>query len=365
MKPNNVNNAFQEYIESCLLHPYTQHQHLSGTGATYFLEEKLRTFYNKKHVIAFSNATTALQTLCIAMDLNNTEILTSPINWGGSISPFLLHKNKLRFTSFDPITLNLSVSDLLSAITQKTKAVLTVDYNGTPVDSQAIKSFCVDNNLFYISDSSQSTGSFVNNKPAGFFADSIVLSFSPGKSLFAGEGGAVLTNDDDLFEKLLLYSQHPSRQKTILGLSHTNEYTPINGRMNPFSAIFLNETFESSLNALYKKQTKCFKLLCQLQKMELVEPTPHISKTISSTFFSFVLQLKPNVTLQMLNSFLIGEKQPFTAIQSSFKLIPFDKSFMDQFSGKFSCSKNLLELNKSLNKGNYIRLINCRPNKQP
>lgn len=360
MELNNVNNSFQEYIESCLQHPYMQHQHLSGTGATYFLEEKLRTFYNKKHAIAFCNATTAMQSLCIAMDLKSTEILTSPINWGGSISPFLLHRNKLRFTSFDPVSLNLSVSDLPLTITQKTKAVLSVDYNGTPVDSQAIKSFCIDNNLFYISDSSQSLGSFNNNKPAGFFADSIVLSFSPGKSLFAGEGGAVLTNDDNLFEKLLWYSQHPSRQKIVLGLSYTNEYAPLNGRMNPLSAILLNETFESSLKALYKKQVKCFKLLCQLQNMKLVELTPHISKPTSSTFFSFTLQLKPNVTLQMLNCFLIKEKQPFTAIQSSLKLIPFDKSFKDQFRDKFSCSKNLLELNKALNNRNYIRLINSQ-----
>lgn len=128
--------------------------------------------------------------------------------------------------------------------------------------------------------------------------------------------------------------------------------------MNPLSAILLNESFESSLNKLFMKQTECFNLLSALQKMELVERTPHISEPTSSTFFSFVLQLKPDVTIQMLNSFLMDNKHPFIATEAALRLIPFDKSFMDQFRGKFSCSKKLLELNKTQNKENYIRLIN-------
>jgi len=100
------------YITDCYNNKNLQHQHLSGAGETYFLEEKLRTYYNKKYAVTFSNATSALQTLCVAMGLNNAEILTSPINWGGSVAPFLFHRNKLRFTSFDPVSVNLSLRDL-------------------------------------------------------------------------------------------------------------------------------------------------------------------------------------------------------------------------------------------------------------
>src|SRR5450759_3102193 len=142
MKLQNAIASLQGYIEGFFQQPSMQHQHLSGAGATHFFEEKLRTYFNKKHAVTFSNATTALQTLCIALDLYNTEILTSPINWGGSISPFLLQRNKLRFTSFDSVSLNLSLSYLPFAITRKTKSVLSVDFNGTPVDSKAIKAFC-------------------------------------------------------------------------------------------------------------------------------------------------------------------------------------------------------------------------------
>jgi len=348
--------SLQEYIEGCFQKPSLQHQHLSGAGATHFLEEKLRAFFNKKYAVTFSNATTAVQTLCIALDLNKTEILTSPINWGGSIAPFLLHRNKLRFSSFDTVSLNISVRDLPSAITQKTKAILSVDYNGTPVDSRAIKTFCSQNNLIYISDSAQSFGSFFNNKPAGYFADAIVLSFSPGKSFFAGEGGAVITDDDTLYEKLIRYSQHPSRQKTVFGVSNYNEYTPLNGRMNPLSAILLNETFEFAIIAIKEYQAKCFHLLRQLHANKLIEVTPYIPYPISSTFFGFSLQGKEPSCLKQVNEFLKQQNQPFIAYDYSPRLIPYEASFRNQFRRKFSCSVALVQQNKTLKPNHWLKL---------
>ncbi len=356
MNLNNAIDSLQGYIEGCFQQPSMQQQHLSGAGATHFLEENLRVYYNKKHAVTFSSATTALQALCIALELYNTEILTSPINWGGSVSPFLLHRNKLRFTSFDDVSLNISLSDLPLAITPKTKAVLSVDYNGTPADSQVIKSFCSQNNLIYISDSAQSLGSFLNNKPAGYFADAIVLSFSPGKSFFAGEGGAVITDDDTIFEKLLWYSQHPSKQKSVLGLSNFNEYAPINGRMNPLSAILLNETFEGSIIALKKYQTKCFQLIRKLQSNNLIEVTPHIPIPSASTFFGFSLKLKESFCLKQVNEFLKQHNHPFFADEYFPRVIPFETSFRKQFKRKFSCSNALVEQNKTLQQNHLLRL---------
>lgn len=348
--------SLQGYIEGCFLQPSMQLQHLSGAGATHFLEEKLRSYYGKKHAVTFSNATTALQTLCVAIGLNNAEILTSPINWGGSVAPFLFHRNKLRFTSFDPVSLNLAMRDLPSSITQKTKAVLSVDFNGAPVDSEAIKTFCTQNNLFYISDCAQSLGSYFNHKPAGYFADAIVLSFSPGKSFFAGEGGAVITDDDIIYEKILWYSQHPSRQKTAFGLSIYNDYAPINGRMSPLSAIFLNEIFEDTLNALKDYQIKCFQLISYLRYNNLIEEIPHIPYPSSSTFFGFTLKLKETLSMVYVNEILKLQNQPFFADAYLPRVIPFEASFRKQFRRKFYCSNALVEQYKTMQQNHWIRL---------
>lgn len=343
MKFKHVIDSIQGYVEDCFQQPSMQLQHLSGAGATYYLEEKIRLFYNKKYAIVFSNATTALQALCISMKLKNAEILTSPINWGGSIAPFLLFKNKVRFTSFDTDSLNLDTNDLALASTKKTKAVLSVDYNGVPVDSKSIKSYCADNNLLYISDSSQSFGSYVNNVPSGYYADAIVLSFSPGKSFFAGEGGAILTDDTSLYEKLIWYSQHPSRQKAVFGLNNYNEFAPVNGRMSPLSAILLNETFKGSISTLREYQLICFQLISRLLALKLIEETPHILDPSSSTYYNIVLRLTSISTLDMINDFLIHEKFPFFAEHYNLRVIPFDKSFCNQFKHQYSKSDALIE----------------------
>jgi dTDP-4-amino-4,6-dideoxygalactose transaminase len=354
--------TIREYIENCYAQPAMQYRHLSGEGPIYLLEEKLRKFYNKKYAVAFCNATTAMQAVCLAMNLKKSEIVTTPVNWGGSIAPFLLHGNKLHFTSVDKYSLNLEVSDLPFVITPGTKVVLSVDYNGAPSDSEAIKAFSKKNGLFYISDSAQSMGAYRNGKPAGYFADALVLSFSPGKSVFAGEGGAVITDYEDLYEKLLWFSQHPAKQKTVLGITNYNEYAPLNGRMNPLSAILLNETFTSSLIKLRNKQKTCFRLLTQLQTEKLVEQTPHISSPESSTYFSFSLQMKASVTLKQVNDFLTQQKQSFCVFPSTQKMIPFDVAFRKQFRRNFSCSKNLLKQRSESQLRNRITL-NYSPEK--
>lgn len=348
--------ALKIYIEGCFIQPSIQFQHLSGAGAIYQVEQKLKAFFNKKFALTFPSATTALHTLCLAMDLVNTQILTSPINWGGGIAPFLFHNNKLRFCAFDPLTLNMSLPNLFSLPTNNTKAVLSVDFNGWPVDSQQIKIFCEKNNMLYLSDCSQSMGALFNDKPAGYYADAIVLSFSPGKSFFAGEGGAIVTDDAALYEKLIRYSQHPLRQKTVLGVNNFNSYAPVNGRMNPLSAILLNETFEVALKALEDYQNLCYNLLVALRKNEFITNSPHILNSKDSTFFRFVVKLKPSVTPQDVNEFLTRHQFPFLAKHYLPVIIPFDPSFKQQFKRHYSCSDALNVQNKKNFLDHYVQL---------
>lgn len=341
-----ITKSMERYLRDCYVDPSLQQQHLSGSGPTFLLEEKLRHFYGKSFVVVFSNATTALQTLALALDLRNAEIITSPINWGGSIAPFLLHGNRLRFASYDPHSLNLSVNDLLLAITPKTRALLSVDYNGIPADSRSIKEFCAKFNLLYISDSAQSLGAFKDGHPAGFFADVIVLSFSPGKSLFAGEGGAVLTDDGKIYQKVLWFSQHPSRQKTVGGLSYYNEYSPINGRINPLATILLYEIFDVGLARLKQYQQMCFGLIKHLSSEGLIAWRGWIDRAEASTYFNIGLELVPSVSIEMVNLFLKQHNHPFVARVASMRLIPFDPSFIRQFKGRFSCTKSVRDLRK-------------------
>ena len=350
---NNLTDKFDKYINDCLKNPLSQFHHLSGSGATYEFEQKLKKYYSKKHAVTFSNCTTAMLTLCHSLNLKNKEVITTPLNWGGSISPIIFSGSKIIFSSIDQKSLNLNPSDLVNSLSSKTKAVLSVDYNGIPSDSKQIKEFCKSNNLYYISDSAQSFGAFRDQRPAGYFADFIVLSFGPGKSLFGGEGGVILTDNEEIYEKIIWFSQHPYRQKSTFGPDTYNEYLPFNGRLNPFSAIMLNNLFNVFLKRIKTKQIKTFDLLNLLSKNKFVHLPDQISQFNNSAYFKLQYLLSKNLNIKIINDFLKINNFKFQATQYKPNLIPLDKMFIRQFKNKYHSNKSYL---KNLLHLDYISL---------
>jgi len=335
---NEMINKLEKYLKESLSNPSFQSQHLSGAGATYEFEQKLKQYYSKNFVIPFSNCTTALLSLCVSLNLKKRDIITSPLNWGGSISPFLLFENKIIFSPVENHTLNLDPLVLSTSLTPGTKAVLSVDYNGTPADSKTIKDFCSTNNLIYISDSAQSFGAFRDNKPGGYFADYIVLSFGPGKSLFGGEGGAILTDDENIYEKIIWLTQHPLRQKKIFGPTSFNEYSPINGRLNPLSAIILNELFYEFLKKLEALQIDSFELMNQMGMNGFIQVPIQISQYNNSTYFKHQYAINANVEMKEINNFLAKLDFNYWAEPYVPNFAPMDKVFKKQFKNNFSNS---------------------------
>lgn len=341
---------FENYIEGCVSQPSIQLQHLSGAGSTFLFEQKLCNHFSKKYAVAFCNATSALLALSAAMEIKRGEIISTPFTWGGSVSPFLFCGCKISFGAVENDTLNLNPKKLLAALSSKTKVVLSTDFNGVPANSKAIKDFCVEHGLIYISDSAQSFGAVRDNCPAGSFADATVLSFSPGKSFFGGEGGAVLTDNADLYEKLIWYSQHPTRQKKSFGLSGYNEYSPLNGRLNPLSAILLNELFEEYKTKTVAHQTKCFDVVCQLKDAGLILVPEHISKAENSTFFNLLFRLSENASVAEI------EKLGFDVCSVKPNCIPFDKIFRSQFAKRFVLSEALKKQKEFLEISQWVKL---------
>jgi perosamine synthetase len=338
--------------------PEFQKEHLAGAGETFLLEKKLATYYGKKHAISFSSATTALQALCIAYSLKGSEIVTSPFNWGGSLGPFLLHGNKLRFIAFEPESLSLSSCDLGKAFTVGTKAVLSVDYLGMPADSKRIMAFCRDRGVPYISDSAQSLGAWRDGKPAGYYADATVVSFSAGKSVFAGEGGAVVTDDAMLYEKLLSVAHHPARQKLVAGLRGYNEFTGLNGRMNPLAAIVLNATFDESLAKLLEKQEKYFQIAKMLEKAKCIVLPDFVDSAESSTWLQPVFLLRKSCRIMSVNQYCKMNALSFDAASlSNIVPVPSSSMFRKSFKGRFFCTASLKKQLGCFDTAAYVKIL--------
>ena len=261
-----------------------QEMHLSGTGVIAELESRLCNHYGMKHALTVSNATTGLFLIGIALDLHGVSFITSPYTYGGSLAGWMMLGNKPTFCDIEADILALSADDARNSITTRTKALLTTDIYGIPADMESLRKLADEHGLWLISDAAQSLGAKRNGKPASSQADALVVSFTIGKTVSVGEGGAILTNNSDLYEKLLWYGSHPYRQKRELGLNLQNEVA-FNCRPHPLSVIWANSIFDEALKKLKARQRECLRIIRVLNAIGLTETIDFEDRDIMPSFF--------------------------------------------------------------------------------
>jgi dTDP-4-amino-4,6-dideoxygalactose transaminase len=265
--------------------------HIYGTGAVAALEEKLKDFYSVKHALCVSNATAGLLAVALALDLKGEEFITSPYTYGASVAGWLLLGNRPCFADVDPLTLTLDAESAARAVTHRTRALLSIDIFGNPADDEALRRLADEKGLWYVTDSAQSFGARYRGRPAGALADARVISFTTGKPLFAGEGGAVITDNTALYEKLVWHTQHPQRQQRDLGLTLLNEFA-INARIHPLAAIWANAVFDEAIAKLRLHQNDCGALIACLNATGLIEPIDFAPRNIEPSFFRLTASWK-------------------------------------------------------------------------
>lgn len=173
------------------------------------LERKLEGYTGAKHAVAVSNGTAALHCACIAAGIGKgDEVITTPMTFAASANAILYCGATPVFADINPFTYNIDPVSIRDKITDKTKAIIAVDFTGQVVEYDRIREICDEHNLILIEDAAHSIGSMYNGKKVGSLADITCFSFHPVKTITGGEGGAVLTNDDKLYQKILLAHTH-------------------------------------------------------------------------------------------------------------------------------------------------------------
>lgn len=172
-------------------------------------EQKLCDITGAKHAVLIANGTAALHAACFAAGIGkDDEVITTPITFAASANCVLYCGGKPVFADINPETYNIDPDQIEKCITKKTRAVVAVDYTGQAVEADKIRRICEKQDLIYIEDAAHSLGTVYNGRPVGSIADMTEFSFHPVKTCTAGEGGAVTTNSDDLYKKLLLFRTH-------------------------------------------------------------------------------------------------------------------------------------------------------------
>ncbi|GAA8883542.1 UDP-4-amino-4,6-dideoxy-N-acetyl-beta-L-altrosamine transaminase [Helicobacter pylori] len=173
-------------------------------------EEALCEFLGVKHALVFNSATSALLTLYRNFSDFNAdcnEIITTPIS-------FVATANMLLESGYKPVFAeikndgNIDELALEKLINERTKAIVSVDYAGKSVEIGSIQKLCKRHSLSFLSDSSHALGSEYQNKKVGGFALASVFSFHAIKPITTAEGGAVVTNDNELHEKMKWFRSH-------------------------------------------------------------------------------------------------------------------------------------------------------------
>ena len=173
------------------------------------LEQKLCEITGAKYAVAVSNGTAALHIAAMAADIGQgDEVIVSPITFAASANCVLYCGGTPVFADINPKTYNIDPASIRAHITEKTKAVVAVDFTGQAVELDEIRAICKEHNLILIEDAAHSIGTRYNGQPVGSIADMTTFSFHPVKTVTAGEGGAVMTNDEALYRKLRLYRSH-------------------------------------------------------------------------------------------------------------------------------------------------------------
>ncbi|MCI9296596.1 MAG: UDP-4-amino-4,6-dideoxy-N-acetyl-beta-L-altrosamine transaminase [Lachnospiraceae bacterium] len=173
------------------------------------LEEKFCKVTGAKYAVAVSNGTAALHIACIAAGIGpGDEVITTPITFAASANCVSYCGGTPVFADIDPETYNMDPAAMEACITPKTKAVIPVHYTGQAVAYDEIAAICQKHGLLLIQDAAHAIGTLYKGQPIGSLADMTCFSSHPVKTVTSGEGGVVTTNDEVLYQKLLLARSH-------------------------------------------------------------------------------------------------------------------------------------------------------------
>jgi len=305
---------------------------LTGGGAVASLENKLVKHYGKRYALCVSNATMGLWATLKAVGLEQKEIICPSLTWGGSVSGALLLNNRIHLADIESGSLCLSPEAIdLLARSSKARAVIAVDFGGNPHDMMAMREVCNRHDLFYLADAAQSLGASIDGKPASFLADAVVVSLGSRKTIAAGEGAAILTDDRILYEKLVLLTQHPLRQQKDIGFEVFNEFA-INGRIHPLAAIIADGLFEESISETVKKSETVDQVLRLLDTGGLIYYP--LQKGAKSVWYHKTATRRPNIKPETIDCFLKREMPDWVCsnccLQPLYRL-PFFKTYRHQF----------------------------------
>ncbi|MBO8175307.1 MAG: DegT/DnrJ/EryC1/StrS family aminotransferase [Thermococcus sp.] len=254
-------------------------------------EKEFAEYLRAKYGVATCNGTTALDVALKALKIKGgDEVITTPFTFIASANSILFQGAKPVFADIDPKTFNLDPNDVLEKINNKTKAILVVHLYGQPADMRAFKEIAEDYKLYLIEDCAQAHGAEFEGQKVGTFGDIAAFSFYPTKNMTTGEGGMIITNNDELARRAKLLINHGQTKK------YYHEELGYNYKMTNIAAA-IGRAQLKKLDEWNGKRIENAKLLTEgISKIEGLTP-PYIDSRVKHVFHQYVIRVEDEFPL--------------------------------------------------------------------
>jgi len=279
-------------------------------------EKKVANYAKVKYAVAVNSGTSALHLIIKAMGIGmGDEVITSSFSFVASTNCFMMEGAKPVFVDIDLNTLNMNINLIESKITAKTKAILVVDVFGQPMDMMRLREIADKYNLYLIEDSCEAIGSAYDGDVAGSLADAAVFAFYPNKQITTGEGGIIVTNNENI---ALIAESLRSQGRAITGFWLHHERLGYNYRMSELQAA-LGCVQMDRLDEIIKNRQE----VAEMYNKELSSiygiTIPYIDpKVTTMSWFVYVIQVHESIDREKMMIYLkdngVGCRPYFTPI---------------------------------------------------
>lgn len=172
-------------------------------------EREIAEYVRTKYALAVNSGTSALHILLLAYGIGkDDEVIVPSFTFIATANAPLFVGAKPIFADIEEITFGLDPDDVRQKITSKTKAIMPIHFAGYPCLIEGLQAVAQEYNILLIEDAAESLGANISGKKVGTFGDSAILSFCQNKLITTGEGGAIITDSKEIYEKLELLRSH-------------------------------------------------------------------------------------------------------------------------------------------------------------
>ncbi|MHC4648885.1 MAG: DegT/DnrJ/EryC1/StrS family aminotransferase [Planctomycetota bacterium] len=295
-------------------------------------EEAFAEYIGRRRAVAVNSGTSGLFLALLALGIGpGDEVITTPFTFIASATTIMMTGAKPVFVDIDPVSLNIDSAGIESRITDKTKAVLPVEVFANPAGMDGVCRTARKHNLAVIEDSCEALGSELNARKAGTFGDVSTFAFYPNKQITTGEGGIILTDDDNLAD-MCVSLRNQGRGRDAGWLSH--ERLGYNFRLSDINCA-LGLVQLSRIDEIKAKRKQVARWYQQMlaDEQRLIVPAEPAGCDVN--WFVFVVRLANDCTLEQRDAILEAMKaegvqvsnyfppvhlQPFMAERYGYKL---------------------------------------------